>query len=118
MPEEGLSRQQKRTLAAIEVWHPPRVVACGSPCVAQGSSCTWPMLPHCSCESETCAPQEKEARKDREAAISKAEMAAAPSRGASWGMSEDAGAGAEEGSEEVVDWRSYSATHVSTLGSC
>ena len=59
--------------------------------------------------------QAKEARKDREQAVAKAEMAAALSRGVSWGMGEDAAAtgGNDESSGGLVDWRSYSATHVS-----
>ena len=42
-------------------------------------------------------------------------MAAALSRGASWGMGEDASAPGEineSSSASLLDWRSYSATHV------
>ena len=58
--------------------------------------------------------QAKEARKDREAALAKAEMTAALSRGVSWGMgAEDVNISAQEQSDEVVDWRTYSMNHVS-----
>lgn len=58
--------------------------------------------------------QAKEARKDREAALAKAEMTAALSRGVSWGMGpEDANVSAQEQSDEAVDWRTYSMNHVS-----
>ena len=46
--------------------------------------------------------------------MAKAEMTAALAKGVSWGIGEDARI-AEEGSDVLVDWRSYSATHVRLL---
>ena len=52
-----------------------------------------------------CMPiQAKEARRERDQQVAKAQMEAALSRGVSWGMGEDAGPG-DGSSDEVLVWR-------------
>ena len=56
--------------------------------------------------------QAKEARKQREAEVAKAQMAAALNRGISWGMGTDAAEEEDsEGATPSVDWRQYAETH-------
>jgi hypothetical protein len=66
--------------------------------------------------SPSCLPpQAKEARREREQQVAKAQMEAALSRGVSWGMGEDAAPGdgssdeGEGGGNADVDWRAYAA---------
>ena len=69
-------------------------------------ACTLPFvldLTYCS------ACQAKEARKEEEVRVGKAQMDAALAAGASWGFGEDAAEELVEGEE--VDWRTYAETH-------
>ena len=105
-------------------WYAPPLAGCPGVCSFTSDAhagCPWHLSIICLPDSSISGlahhySQAKEARKDREQAIAKAEMAAALSKGASWGMGDDGSmsVGNDDSSGgALVDWRSYSATHVS-----
>ena len=56
-----------------------------------------------------CLHQAKQARKEEEVRVGKAQMDAALAAGASWGFGEDAAEEVVEG--EDIEWRTYADTH-------
>ena len=67
------------------------------------------------CSLKSHLLQAKAERQQREQEVAKAQMTAALSKGASWGMEEDGLGGEEENGEAAqVDWRAYCQTQTLT----
>lgn len=124
MPEEGLSKTQRRQLAALEVGHSfalcknlhcqrtaPAAVARTLAVQTAGGH-----HPGCGQSgSQRFRMQAKEKRKTREEEVAKAQMAAALNRGISWGMDEDAIMDDDDDDGvPSVEWRAYAQTHTLT----